>query len=37
MTRVCISALDPLDLESSLRQTAFLFAGRITTAAGIRV
>ena len=24
------SALDPFDLESSLRQTAFLFAGRIT-------
>jgi nicotinamidase-related amidase len=32
-----ISALDPFDLESSLRQTAFVFAGRITTAAGIRV
>ena len=25
------------DLESSLRQTAFLFAGRVTTAAGVRV
>ncbi len=25
------SALDPFDLESSLRQTAFLFNGRITT------
>jgi len=35
--RDAISALDPFDLESSLRQTAFLFAGRITTAAGVRV
>jgi nicotinamidase-related amidase len=33
--RDAISALDPFDLESSLRQTAFLFAGRITTAAGL--
>ena len=32
-----ISALDPFDLESSLRQTAFVFAGRVTTAAGVRV
>jgi nicotinamidase-related amidase len=32
-----ISALDPFDIESSLRQTAFLFAGRVTTAAGVRV
>ena len=31
--RDAISALDPFDLESSLRQTAFLFAGRVTTAA----
>jgi nicotinamidase-related amidase len=30
--RDAISALDPFDLESSLRQSAFLFAGRITTA-----
>ena len=30
-----ISALDPFDLESSLRQTAFVFAGRITTAAAL--
>jgi nicotinamidase-related amidase len=30
-----VSALDPFDLESSLRQTAFLFAGRVTTAAGV--
>lgn len=29
--RDAVSALDPFDLESSLRQTAFLFAGRITT------
>lgn len=31
-----VSALDPFDLEASLRQTAFLFAGRIVaSAAGI--
>ena len=35
--RDAISALEPFDLESSLRQTAFLFAGRVTTAAGVRV
>jgi hypothetical protein len=35
--RDAISALDPFDLESSLRQTTFLFAGRVTTAAGVRV
>jgi nicotinamidase-related amidase len=34
--RDAISALDPFDMESSLRQTAFLFGGRITTASGIR-
>ena len=34
--RDATSALDPFDLESSLRQTAFLFAGRVTTAAGVR-
>ena len=33
--RDAVSALDPFDLESSLRQTAFLFAGRITSAAGV--
>jgi nicotinamidase-related amidase len=33
--RDAISALDPFDLESSLRQTAFLFAGRITTVAAL--
>ena len=32
-----ISALEPFDLESSLRQTAFVFGGRITTAAGVGV
>jgi nicotinamidase-related amidase len=31
------SALDPFDLESSLRQTAFLFAGRITESGRIEV
>ncbi len=36
--RDCVSALDPFDLESSLRQTVFLFAGRIVAAAaGIRL
>jgi nicotinamidase-related amidase len=29
--RDAVSALDPFDLESSLRQTAFLFAGKVTT------
>jgi nicotinamidase-related amidase len=33
--RDAISALDPFDLEASLRQTAFVFAGRITTAAAL--
>jgi nicotinamidase-related amidase len=31
------SALDPFDLEFSLRQTAFLFGGRITTADAVRL
>ncbi|MGB3634404.1 MAG: isochorismatase family cysteine hydrolase [Rubrobacteraceae bacterium] len=31
------SALDPFDLESSLRQTAFLFNGKITTSEAIGV
>jgi nicotinamidase-related amidase len=35
--RDAVSALDPFDLESSLRQTAFLFGGRVTTASGVRV
>ena len=33
--RDAVSALDPFDLESSLRQTAFLFNGRITTTGAI--
>ena len=33
--RDAVSALDPFDLESSLRQTAFLFAGRITEVGGL--
>ena len=35
--RDAISALEPFDLEASLRQTDFLFAGRVTTAAAIRI
>ncbi len=35
--RDATSALDPFDLESSLRQVSFLFSGRITDSAGIRV
>ena len=35
IARDAVSALDPFDLESSLRQTAFVFAGRITTAAAL--
>ncbi len=31
------SALDPFDLEASLRQTSFLFSGRITTSGGIKL
>jgi len=34
--RDATSALDPFDLESSLRQTAFLFNGTITTSGAIR-
>jgi nicotinamidase-related amidase len=34
--RDAISALDPFDLEASLRQTAFLFAGQVTTVDAIR-
>jgi nicotinamidase-related amidase len=33
--RDAVSALDPFDLASSLRQTTSLLAGRVTTAAGI--
>ena len=35
IARDAISALEPFDLESSLRQTAFLFQGTITTADAI--
>jgi nicotinamidase-related amidase len=35
--RDATSALEPFDMESSLRQTVFLFASRVTTAAGVRV
>src|SRR4028118_524301 len=35
--RDATSALDPFDLESSLRQTAFLFNGTITTADAVRL
>jgi nicotinamidase-related amidase len=35
--RDAISALEPFDLEATLRQTAFAFAGRVTTAGGVRV
>jgi len=33
--RDAVSALEPFDLESSLRQTGFLFAGTITTTAAL--
>lgn len=35
--RDAVSALEPFDLEASLRQTDFLFAGRVTTAAAVRI
>jgi nicotinamidase-related amidase len=35
--RDAISALEPFDLEASLRQTAFVFAGRVTTANAVRM
>jgi nicotinamidase-related amidase len=35
--RDAISALEPFDLEASLRQAAFVFAGRVTTADGVRL
>lgn len=35
--RDAVSALDDFDMESSLRQTAFLFAGTITRSDGVRV
>lgn len=34
--RDAISALEPFDLEASLRQAAFVFAGCLTTAGGVR-
>ena len=34
--RDAISALEPFDLEAFLRQTVFVFAGRVTTAEGVR-
>ena len=34
--RDAISALEPFDLEASLRQTAFVLAGQVTTAGGVR-
>jgi nicotinamidase-related amidase len=36
VVRDAVSALDPFDLESSLRQTTFLFAGRVVDAAGVQ-
>ena len=35
--RDATSALEPFDLEASLRQTAFLFAGKVTTTDGLRI
>ena len=35
--RDAISALEPFDLAASLRQTAFVFAGRVTMAEGVRL
>lgn len=35
--RDAISALEPFDLEASLRQTAFVLAGQVTTADGVSV
>jgi nicotinamidase-related amidase len=35
--RDATSALDPFDLEASLRQTSFLFNGRVTESANLRV
>jgi nicotinamidase-related amidase len=35
--RDAISALEPFDLEAALRQTAFVFAGRLTTAGHVTV
>jgi len=35
--RDATSALEPFDLEGSLRQTAFLFAGKVTTTDALRI
>jgi nicotinamidase-related amidase len=35
--RDAVSALNPFDMELSLRQTAFLFAGKITSSKGIQI
>jgi nicotinamidase-related amidase len=35
--RDAISALESFDLQASLRQTTFVFAGQLTTAQGVRV
>ena len=35
--RDATSALEPFDLEASLRQVAFLFAGKVTTTDGLRI
>ena len=35
--RDATSALDPFDLEASLRQTSFLFAGKVTTSEALKV
>ncbi|MDP8926139.1 MAG: cysteine hydrolase [Actinomycetota bacterium] len=36
ITKDAVSVLEEIDLESSLRQTSFLFAGRITDSAAIK-
>jgi nicotinamidase-related amidase len=35
--RDAVSALEPFDLEASLRQTAFLFGGKVTTTQAVEV
>lgn len=37
VARDAISALEAFDLEASLRQIAFLFAGKVTTTSGLRI
>ena len=36
LPRDAVSALEPFDFEALMRQTVFVFAGRLTTAAGVR-